>query len=231
MSFIGIIPARGGSKGIPQKPIALCAGRPLLAYTCDAALGSRKLKETIVSTDDPDIARAAQSCGIETPFLRPSEISSDETPMIAVLRHALGWLEQHGRAVTALVLLQPTSPLRRAEHIDGAIEIFLSRGAGTVVSVVEVPHQYNPLSVLKMTDGIVRPYLDSGPLILRRQDKPLVYARNGPAIIVIEPRAIRAGLLYPEKTYGYCMDKRSSLDIDSREDLLEAERLLLNEPR
>src|SRR4051812_41578820 len=112
MAFFGVIPARGGSKGIPGKNVAPCGGRPLIAWTCEAARGSTLLTKTIVSTDSDHIAEVAANWGVEAPFRRPGELSMDTTPSIAVMLHALDWLEASGETVTALVLLQPTSPLR-----------------------------------------------------------------------------------------------------------------------
>ncbi len=228
MSIVGIIPARSGSKAVPKKNIALCAGRPLLAYTCDAALASRRLDRVILSTDDEEIATVGRSCGVEAPFLRPPELADDDTPMVAVLQQALDWLEAHGERVDALVLLQPTSPLREARHIDEAIELLLGTAADSVVSVVEVPHQFNPVSVLRMEKGRLTPFLANQPLITCRQDKPRVYARNGPAVLVTRPNVIRSDALYGPITLGYPMAPEESIDVDETADLKTVERILLD---
>jgi CMP-N,N'-diacetyllegionaminic acid synthase len=219
MSIVGVIPARGGSTAVPKKSIALCAERPLLAYTCEAALGSKGLSRTILSTDDPEIAAVGVSCGVDVPFLRPPELATAEAPMVPVLAHALDWLDSSGIAVEALVLLQPTSPLRTSRHIDEAIELWRTRVAETVVSVVEVPHQFGPGSLLKLRDGRVEPFFPDQPRHVRRQDKPRVYARNGPAVLVVSPAVIRRGDLYGDPTLGYVMPRSSSHDVDDREDL------------
>lgn len=223
--IIGLIPARGGSKSIPRKNLAMLAGRPLLAHTATAALAARRLDRTLLSTDDEEIAAAGRSLGIEVPFLRPPELAGDAADMLPVMRHALDFLDAQGIAAAALVLLQPTSPLRRAEHIDAAIELFLAQGAATVVSVVEAPHQFNPVSVMTMDGGTLRPFLP-GPAVLRRQDKPRVVARNGPAILIVGREALRRGALYGEKTLGYVMGAEDSLDIDEPDDLWLAEQYL-----
>jgi len=217
---IGLIPARGGSKSIPRKNLAMLAGRPLLAYTAAAALGAHRLHRTILSTDDAEIATLGRTLGLEVPFLRPTALASDLAEMVPVMRHALDWLsEQRGIAAAALVLLQPTSPLRQARHIDEAVELLPNSSAETVVSVVEVPHQYSPLSVMTMhADGRLTPFLP-GPPILRRQDKPRVFARNGPAILAVRSTALRRGTLYGETTIGYRMSAADSLDIDEPNDL------------
>lgn len=227
MTVVGIIPARGGSKGVHRKNIAPCAGRPLLAYACEAALSCRRLDRVILSTDNPAIANVGRKCGVEVPFLRPLSLARDATPMVAVLQHALEWLKSQRAVPHAIVLLQPTSPLRTAGHIDEAIDLFFRSGADTLVSIVQVPHSFNPVSVLKMgKNSRVSPFLKRSPLILRRQDKPLVYARNGPAILITRPGTIRKGLLYGKRTVGYIMDRMSSMDVDDPLDLLLVEALI-----
>jgi len=224
MDILGLIPARGGSKSIPKKNIALLAGKPLLAYTCEAALQSRFLTRTLLTTDDPQIASLGHVLGVESPFLRPHELSRDETPILPVILHALEWLAEQERFIPqAVVLLQPTSPLRRAEHIDAAVQIFRENKADTVVSVMEVPHQFNPVSLMRLgADHQLRPYLD-GPMVLRRQEKPLLYARNGPAVLVVRRETLLQGNLYGEKTYPLRMGPVESLDVDTVDDLALAE--------
>src|SRR5436190_23965871 len=181
---LGIIPARGGSKGIPDKNLMLLGGRPLLAYTADAAKESTRLTRTIVTTDDDRIARSAQSLGVEVPFMRPSSLAGDDVPMLPVLQHAVKTLATEGFSADIVVLLQPTSPLRRGEHIDAAVTWLERAGGDSVVSVVEVPHQFNPTSVMRVEDGLLKPFL-AGPAATRRQDKPRVLARNGPAVLAV----------------------------------------------
>ena len=216
-NVLGIIPARGGSKGIPNKNLAPLCGRPLLAYTADAAKASTKLTHTIVSTDDERIAACAKSLGLEV-LLRPSPLAADDTPMLPVLQHALTAMREQGFNADILVLLQPTSPLRRAEHIDTAVD-WLQRVRGdSVVSVVEVPHQFNPTSVMRLDDGLLKPFLD-GPTATRRQDKPRFYARNGPAVLAVHARVIEGGSLYGNETWPLVMTPEESLDVDTPWDL------------
>lgn len=227
MSVVAIIPARGGSKGIPGKNLISLAGRPLIAHSIDCALGVPSITRTLVSTDAEDIARCARDSGAEVPFLRPAEISGDETPMMAVLQHALGWLRESGEDVEAIVLLQPTSPLRTASSLKAAIQLFRSSEADSVVSVAVVPHNCTPGSLLKKdAAGRVSPAFPEANQAIRRQDKPIFYARNGPAILVLRPAMIDAGRLYSENTMGFEMSRRESFDIDHREDLEIAEALL-----
>jgi CMP-N,N'-diacetyllegionaminic acid synthase len=226
MNVLGLIPARGGSKGIPRKNLVPLRGRPVLAYTCDAALASTRLSRTILSTDSEEIAAVGRACGVDAPFLRPSEISQDDTPSKAVALHALQWMEtQASSKVDAVVLLQPTSPLRTAQHIDDVIDLLSRDGVDTVVSVVEVPHRFNPYSVMTVRDGRLEHYIPD-PLPFdryRRQALPLFWARNGPAVIASRARVLRErGGLYGEVVLPYPMSRLDSLDIDDQFDLLSA---------
>lgn len=223
MNILGIIPARGGSRSIPRKNLVPLAGRPLLEYTCEAALSSRRLNRTILSTDDEEIAGAGKACGVEVPFLRPSDLARDGTPMVDVVQHAVSWLAEHERYLAELiVILQPTSPLRRAEHIDAALDLIIETGADTVVSVVQVPHQFNPVSLMRLDNGRLVPLVDQ-PMILRRQDKPLVYARNGPAVLVVRREVIAQGRLYGDTVRPLEMSLMDSVDVDGPDDLALAE--------
>ena len=225
MQILGVIPARGGSKGVPGKNLRPLAGRPLLAYTADAALGSRLVSRTVLSTDDPAIAAAGRALGLTVPFLRPAALSADDTPMLPVLMHAVEELRREGFAAEAVVLLQPTSPLRTAAHVDAAVELLASTGADSVVTVVEVPHQFSPASVMAVEDGRLRPFLP-GPVVTRRQDKPRVFARNGPAVLAVRVATLAAGSLYGDDCRPLLMDPESSVDIDGAADFAYAEYLL-----
>ncbi len=226
MTFIGVIPARGGSKGIPRKNLALCAGQSLLAHASVSALQSNVLQRVILSTDAEEIAVAGRALGLEVPFLRPSALAADDTLMVEVLRHLLDWLTETGQRVDGLVLLQPTSPLRRAAQVAEATAQFEATGAATLVSVTRVPHQFTPGSVMELKQGCLTPWQSSQPNVLRRQDKPDLYARNGPAILIVRPDLVRAGQLYGEPTVGYLMSAHDSVDVDGPEDLRLAELLL-----
>ena len=218
MQVLGVIPARGGSKGIPNKNLALVGGRPLLAYTADAVKQSTRLTRTIVSTDDERVADCARSLGLEVPFMRPSWLAADDTPMLPVLQHALETLKSEGFEADIVVLLQPTSPLRRGEHIDAAVDWLQRAGGDSVVSVVEVPHQFSPASVMGIDGGLLHPFLD-GPLIARRQDKPRVYARNGPAVLAVRASVLRGGSLYGKDSWPLGMSPEDSIDVDTPWDL------------
>ncbi len=227
---LGLIPARGGSKSIPRKNLATLAGRPLLAYTCDAALASRGLTCTVLSTDDEEIAEVGRACGIEAPFLRPTELAQDDTSSIAVVLHALQWFaENEGWQPDHVVLLQPTSPLRQAHHIDQAVDLAVQTGADTVVSVIEVPHRFSPYSVMQLENSSLKDFWTE-PLTFdrfRRQNLPVLYARNGPAVLVSRVEVIlTSGSFYGEHVVPYLMNEEDSLDIDSTLDLWLADQLI-----
>jgi CMP-N,N'-diacetyllegionaminic acid synthase len=212
MDVLGLIPARGGSKGISRKNLALVGGKPLLTWTVEAAQSARELTRVVVSTDDDEIAEAA---GVETLWRSPA-LAADETPMLDVVRHAIAELRPR-----VVVLLQPTSPLRRAEHIDAAVRLLLESEADAVVSVVEVPHRYRPDSLMDVVNGRVV----ARGLARTRQDKPQVFARNGPAVLAL--RADRVGDdLYGGDCRPYVMDERDSLDVDTPFELELADLLL-----
>lgn len=225
MQSLGIIPARGGSQGIHQKNIVSLGGRPLLAYTADAARESQRLTRTIVSTDDHDIAESARLLGLDVPFMRPASLAGHETPMLPVLRHALDSMAEQGFQTDIVVLLQPTSPFRRATHIDAAIALLEQSRADSVVSVVDVPHQFNPVSVMRMDGEQLRPFL-AGPTMTDRHTKPRLFARNGPAVLAVRASVVRQGSLYGDDSRPMLMSDADSLDIDTAWDLMVAELLV-----
>lgn len=223
MTVFAVIPARGGSKGIYKKNLALISKKPLIALSIEAAKNSKLIDRVIVSSDDDEIIKVANEYGAETPFKRPKGISGDKSKMIDVLSHVVNFLNNSNESIEAIVLLQPTSPLRTSQHIDESISKFLSSKASSVVSVFEVPHQYNPYSILSLNQyGELNPLADKE--FTRRQDKPKFYARNGPAILVVSPAAILNNELYGSICLPYFMSTEESLDIDSLEDLEEARR-------
>ena len=224
---LGVIPARGGSKGIPRKNLARLGGRPLIEYTVEAARASGRLSRIIVSTDDPEISAAARELGAEVPFLRPASLAGDDTPMLDVLVDLLASLvTREGYHPDVLVLLQPTSPFRRAEHIDAAIDLLISSGADSVVTVVTVPHQFTPGSLLELNGDRLTPLMDARPAT-RRQDKPRLLARNGPAVLAIRTAVItKQNSLYGSDVRGLVMGREESFDIDDPFDLELAELLM-----
>jgi CMP-N-acetylneuraminic acid synthetase len=223
--LLAIIPARGGSKGIPRKNIHPLCGRPLIAYSIDAARASRAIDRTVVSTDDDEIAAISRGFGAEV-RVRPAGLAADDTPTRAVLAHVVAELAGEAYRPGAVVTLQPTSPLRTAQHIDAAAALFESDPrADSLVSCIEVPHVFHPLSVMRRTaDGYLEPFF-SVPQPHRRQDKETVFARNGAAIYITRTPRI-AEYVFGGRLIPFLMDADSSVDIDTLDDLALAERLM-----
>ena len=144
MRVLAIIPARGGSKGVPGKNIKLLGGKPLLQYTVERANESHLLTRIVLSSEDASIIATAQDLGLEVPFIRPATLASDQAKSIAVVQHAVAYFEEQGVFFDAVCLLQPTSPFREKGFIDAAIEKFIQTGVDTLLSVLPVPHEYNP---------------------------------------------------------------------------------------
>lgn len=224
MKTLGLIPARGGSKGIPRKNVSMLHGRHLIEHTLDAAKGSHHLSRVVVSTDDDEIARIALGAGAEVPFRRPKHLASDRSTAIEVIRHALDALEEEGWKADAVAYLQPTSPFRSSHRIDEAISLLASTRADCVVSVQQVPHRFVPSALMTLNDGDLTPLVEGAPL--RRQDRESLLARNGPAILVLdaafarEDRAPYGGRVLPLE-----MGFVESIDIDAPHDLQVAEAL------
>lgn len=229
MNILGLVPARGGSKGIHHKNIAPCGGRPLLAWTADAAQGSELLDRTILSSDDPDIMDVAREWNIEVPFRRPDELAQDDTPALPVITHAVEWMERvEGFRADVIVLLQPTSPLRLAQHIDEAVQVLLDNPeADSVVSVTEVPHQYAPDSVLVAEGDCVVPWMPLNEMRNLRQYKPRFLARNGAAIYAFRRECLlHKGSIFGDRILGYRMSSEESVDVDTPLDLKICDMLL-----
>ncbi len=225
LRLLAVIPARGGSKGIPRKNIYPLCGRPLIAYSIDAALQSHAVDRTVVSTDDNEIADVSRRLGAEV-RMRPAALAQDDTPTRAVLAHVVAELAAESYVPDAVLTLQPTSPLRTAGDIDGAAALFeADPSADSLVSCIEVPHIFHPESVMRLTpQGYLEPYLRA-PQPTRRQDKPPVFARNGAAIYITRTPRL-AEYVFGGRLVPYPMDAESSVDIDTLEDLRTAERLL-----
>lgn len=226
LNCLGIIPARKGSKGIIKKNLRELAGLPLVQYTINAAKSSKLLSKIVLSTDSEDIAKIGKEMDIEVPFLRPSDLAEDDTPMLDVISHCIDYLVQNQNYnPEIIVLLQPTSPLRNSNHIDESIELLISKKADSVVSVCLVPGQYNPDWQLKISDNYLQTITDKdvGSLITRRQDLNKTFYRNG-AIYAFTYRSFKKfGNIYGQKCVPYIMDRNNSCNIDDSEDWFIAE--------
>jgi CMP-N-acetylneuraminic acid synthetase len=232
VKVLGVITARGGSKGIPGKNLKLLGGRPLIAYTIDAARQSDVIDRLILSTDDAAIAEAARGFGCEVPFLRPPELARDDTPHLPVMQHAIEWLAANeGYRPDLVMILQPTSPLRRAEHVREAVALAQTSGADSVVGVSAVPVHYHPLRTLRVdADGTATLFVTGQPVRRRdqrRQDLPAVWAMNG-AIYLFRIRTLfdPEPSLFGARSVAYVMPHLSGLSIDDPDDWTEVERHL-----
>ena len=217
MTSLGIIPARGSSKGVPRKNIRMLAGKPLLAWTAEAAHASR-LDRVILSSEDQEIIEVATNCSVEVPFIRPQELAEDHTPAIEVVLHAVKTLfGKEGYRPDAVMLLQPTSPLRTTHHINQALGFFEQHPEATsLVSVVRVPHNMTPESIMLLGEdgylGAVSPWDERKNL---RHLKPVYFARNGAAIYLTRTECIlEKQSLYGDKILAYPMLREESIDID-----------------
>ena len=223
---LGIVPARGGSKGVPGKNVRLLAGRPLIEYTARAARESGVLDRTILSTDSEEIADVGRRCGLEAPFIRPSELAADDAPMLAVLQHAMETLAADGWRADLIVLLQPTSPLRRPAHIRDVVEQLRASNADSVVTVVEVPRHLSPDYVMRIEGGLLKPFLPGGERLTRRQDARPAYSRDGTVYAFWRATIERFGNIYGDRSEPFVIDAADSLSIDTPDDWAAAERRL-----
>lgn len=224
---LGLIPARGGSKGVPGKNIKLLAGKPLLAYTAAAALAAQHLSRVVLSTDDEQIAAVGRACGIEVPFLRPAELAQDHSPTLPVVQHALRTLEAAGEQFDAVCLLQPTNPLRRAVDIDACITLFEREQADSVVTVLPVPAEYNPHWVyFRAADGSLRLSTGESTPIPRRQALPPAFHREGSVYVTRRDVILEENSLYGQRVLGVELDPTRSVNIDTPDDWAHAEALL-----
>lgn len=227
MKVLGLIPARGGSKGIPGKNIKSLAGKPLLAYTFDSARESTLLSNIILSSDDPDIISVAQQIGLETPFVRPSDLASDSSPTLPVLLHALRFFEEKGEKYDAVCLLQVTNPFRRKGFVDEAIQKFIATDADALVSVLPVPHEFNPHWIFEPnSDGLLSIATGEKTIIPRRQELPPAFFRDGAIYITKTKVLLEQNSLYGEKL-GYIVgDESRYVNLDTMTDWEKAQELV-----
>lgn len=222
-SVLALIPARGGSKGIPGKNIKEFNGRPLISYTIAAARASRYVDSVVVTTDSAEIAGIAERYGAEVPFLRPSELAQDTSRTIDAVVHARDAMEALGRPHDVVVLLQPTSPLRRAEEVDSALKTFFSHGGLGLASVSEVSE--NPVLTRRIDQsGVMHPILPISSTV-RRQDMPRFWHVDG-AIYINRAEDLTLETSLNDNPIAYVMPKLRASDIDSIEDFFRAEEIM-----
>lgn len=224
MRKLFLIPARGGSKGLPRKNNLPLAGKPLIYYTLDAATQAAGKDDVVcVSTDDQEIIAEVESYGLKVPFVRPQELASDTASSHDVLKHALQWYAERNQHFDLIVLLQVTSPLRTAEHLNGALSLW-TEGIEMVVSVKET--DANPYYVLfeEDNDGFLQKSKEGN--FTRRQDCPAVYEYNGAIYVIDATEILTKPLNELKRVIKYVMPKEASVDIDTRIDLDLAEIIL-----
>jgi CMP-N,N'-diacetyllegionaminic acid synthase len=220
--MIAIITARGGSKGLPRKNVLPFCGKPLIAHTIEAAKNSSSIDRIIVSTDDEEIATVSRVYGAEVPFIRPPILASDTAGSREVLLHALGILEHQNSLIENFCLLQPTSPLRTAEDIDRAVEIFKERSADSVLSITAYDHPVQ-WAVILGKDGCLCSREKEIPI--RRQDLKEYYRPNGALYVFRKSFFKSASGYYGPKSYGYIMSREYAVDIDTKLDFVVAEAI------
>lgn len=220
MKTFAVIPARGGSKGLPRKNILPIAGKPLIAWTIEAALACKRIDRVIVSTDDFEIATIAKQVGAEVPFMRPADLASDDAPGIAPLLHAIDMLPRYH----TVLLLQPTSPLRDTCDIEAVLDLSNGQNVFSAVSVCEV--EDHPFWTYAIDNGGRLQRADGLPEASRRQDLPPRFVLNG-AIYCANIEWLRKGhRLVDTETLAYVMPAERSVDIDSPFDWRFAEMML-----
>jgi CMP-N,N'-diacetyllegionaminic acid synthase len=215
-----LIPARGGSKGLPKKNIIDLSGKPLIAWSIEASIGSKYIDRTIVSSENEEILRISQLYGASI-LSRPDELSQDETSTTDVIIHAINSLKGTEYETDIIVLLQPTSPLRSYFHIDRAFDVFFQSNATALVSVCEIDNKI--LKAFKMSkDGYLSPISDEKFVFSRRQELPDTFISNGAIYIVKVNEFMKKNSLLTDKTIMFKMDKKTSIDIDTADDLIAA---------
>ena len=224
--ILAIIPARGGSIRLPKKNIKKLNGKHMIIYTIEAALQSKYQMRVIVTTDDKEIARISKKHGAEVPFIRPKELAQDKTPTLPVLQHALKFLNtKEDYYPDIMLLLQPTSPLRKGEHIDEAMNLFFREKPDSVVSLCKVKD--SPYLVKKINkDGAVVPFINAGGKYVRRQNFPELYRLNGAIYITRVDIIIKENKILGEHTKAYIMKEEDSIDIDTEMDFKLAEMIV-----
>jgi CMP-N,N'-diacetyllegionaminic acid synthase len=222
-----LIPARGGSKGLVRKNVRAFRGTPLVAHAVETARQVAGLDRIVVSTDDAEIADIARRAGADVPFLRPAELATDETPTLPVVQHAVRWLEAHGAGVDAVVLLQATSPLRTAQHVEAAIRKFVETGADSVTTVCAVKD--SPYWMQRLDGDRLRPLMAEGQRYGRRQDLPPVYRLTGAVYVSRRDVIMEQGRLLGDDTRAIVVGRRESVDVDDELDLRLCELIAAEE--
>jgi CMP-N,N'-diacetyllegionaminic acid synthase len=227
VSTLGLIPARGDSRGVPRKNLRTLGGKPLVAWAIESAKTSSRVDRVVASTDDDEIADVCRRHGAEVPFLRPAELARDETPDRPVYDHALEWLAEHADyRPDAVVWLRPTAPLREPHDVDAAVDLLLETDCDCVRSVCAAEH--HPLWMRTLEGDRLRPLLEAGDetVFHQRQLLPPVYRLNGAVDVVRSSSVTNTGALFGGDVRGYVMPAERSVDLDSELDFAFASLLL-----
>lgn len=226
MRILGLIPARGGSKAVPKKNIRLLGKIPLIEYTINAAKESNLLTKIVVSTDDEEIASAAEVLGYKPPFLRPAEFAQDASTSLEVVQHAIAFFESNNLYFDAVCLLQPTNPFREKESIDMAIQKFITSNADCLVSVLPIPHEYNPHWAFEEDlNGFLKIATEEETIIPRRQELPKAFHRDG-SIYISKTEIIKKGSFYGKSIVYIESNPDFYVNIDTMKDWETAEKIL-----
>lgn len=229
MKILGLIPARSGSKGIPNKNIKLLNGIPLLGYVANDAKRAGLLAKVIISTDSREIAEVATKYGLEFPFLRPDEFSGDKSPSVDFVRHAILTLKERGEEFDAVCLLQPTSPFKPSGFIDQCLQAFVDGELDSLISVLQVPHEFNPhWTFEESAPGVLKIATGEQQLIPRRQDLPKAFYRDGAVYIFKSELVLRENRLVGGKTGYVLSDPAYYCNLDTMEDWYLAEEKVNN---
>ncbi|VVB88561.1 3-deoxy-manno-octulosonate cytidylyltransferase [uncultured archaeon] len=224
-TIFGLVPARGGSKGLPGKNIRPLLGKPLIAWTIEQALSSKYLDRVIVSTDDEEIAEVSKKYGAKVPFVRPKELASDEAKGIDVVLHAIDWIERNNTPYDLILLLQPTSPNRISKDIDNSIELLFQKNARSIVSVCETEHHPYWSNILPH-DSCMKDFIRMETMDKNRQEFPTFYRLNGAIYLAYSDYLKINKSFFGNDTFAYQMPIERSIDIDTEIDFRFAECLL-----
>lgn len=224
MNCLAIIPARSGSKGLKDKNIKLLNGKPLIAYSIEAAINSKVFDKIVVSTDSQTYAEIAKAYGAEVPFLRPPHLSGDVAATNDVIIDLLESMKKQGKVFEYFMILQPTSPLRTSEDIKNAMQLMKEKAANAVVSLCEVDH--SPLYTGQVREDLRIDGFIKSDISYRRQELPKYYRLNGAIYSAKVNYFLEYGDLYTKECYAYIMDKRNSIDIDEVNDFYIVEKII-----
>ncbi len=229
-SVLAIIPARGGSKGLPGKNILPLAGKPLIAWSIEAAFGSKILDKCIVSTDNNEIAKVAKKYGCEVPFIRPERLATDESTTLDVLEHSIRFFNEQSIEFDYIVLLEPTSPLRDSNDIDTAIKLLNEnrKQADSIVGVSKVESTHPVFDVSINNDGLIYPYVGGAFKVFRRQEVEELYFFEGSVYVSDIQILLKKKSFYHGRTLPYIVPRWKSLEIDEMVDMITAEALIKN---